>query len=135
MKKQLERRVVSLEAARGARATKGPTEAELMALLQGRFAAYERRELDLARMSPTSRAEALRAELIARRAKWAEDLARPNTGRLSAHTPALERRMQQELELRILKAEGEPLASLELQRRKMDELFSGGGSRARTCAR
>lgn len=135
MNKQLERRVVSLEAARGARAPSGLTEVELIELLQDRFAAYERRELDLARMSPTSRAEALRTELAARRAKWAEDLARPNTGRLSAHTPALERRMQQELELRILKAEGEPLASLELQRRKMDELFSGGGSRARTCAR
>lgn len=134
MNKQLSRRVVSLEAARGARAAKGPTEAELIALLQDRFATYVRRKLDLAKMSPTNRAETLRTELTARRAQWTEDLARPNTGRLNAHTPALERRIQQEMELRILEAEGEPPESLEMQRWKLDELLSGG-SRARTRAR
>ncbi len=108
MNKQLERRVVSLEAARGARAPSGLTEVELIELLQDRFAAYERRELKLARMSPTSRAEALRTELAARRAKWVEELARPSTGRVSARTPAIEERAQQELELRILAAEVMP---------------------------
>ena len=67
MNKNLERRLISLEAARRSRLTKGPTEAELTATLLGRLAALDRRQAELAKMSPEGRAEALRAELEERR--------------------------------------------------------------------
>ena len=102
MNKNLDRRLVSLEAARLARVAEGPTEAELVATLRDRLDAYQRQQAELARMSPASRSEALRAELEARRQQWAEEMNRPAGSRLSANTLAMETRIQRELELRIL---------------------------------
>jgi len=105
MNKNLERRLISLEAARRARMTKDPTEAEITATLLGRLAAFDRRQTELAKMTPEGRAEALRAELEERRQQWAAEVNRPAVRRLSANTPAMEARIQRELELRILEAE------------------------------
>jgi len=88
MNKNLERRLSSLEAARRARMMKAPTEAEMTATLLGRLAAFDRKQTELAEMSPEGRAEALRAELGERRQQWAAEVNRPAAGRLSANTSA-----------------------------------------------
>ncbi len=130
MNKNLERRLISLEAARRSRMTKGPTEAELTATLLGRLAAFDRRQAELAKMSPEERAEALRAELEERRQQWEIEANRPAVGRLSANTLAMETRIRRGIEFQILEAEGVAAGVSSASRRRADEEFSGVGSRA-----
>ena len=129
MNKNLDRRLISLEAARRARVTKGPTEAELTATLLGRLAAYNRKQSELARMAPRGRVDALRAELDERRQRWADEVNRPAVGRPSANTLAMETRIQRELELRILEADGAAADVIAAARLRADTLFAGVGSR------
>ena len=130
MNKNLERRLISLEAASRSRMTKGPTEAELTATLLGRLAAFDRRQAELAKMSPEERAEALRAELEERRQQWEIEANRPAVGRLSANTLAMETRIRRGIEFQILEAEGVAAGVSSASRRRADEEFSGVGSRA-----
>jgi len=130
MNKNLERRLISLEAARRARMTKDPTEAEITATLLGRLAAFDRRQTELAKMTPERRAEALRAELEERHQQWAAEVNRPAVGRLSANTPAMEARIQRELELRILEAEGAAAERIFKLRSEYDETFRSGRIRS-----
>jgi hypothetical protein len=125
MNKNLDRRLISLEAARRARITKGPTEAEITETLLGRLAAFDRRQTELANMVPERRTEALRTELEERRQQWAAEVNRPAVGRLSANTPAMEARIQRELELRILEAEGVADDRTTALRFEYDQQFNG----------
>jgi hypothetical protein len=134
MNKNLDRRLISLEAARRARTTTGPTDAELTATLLGRLAAFDRRQTELAKMTPEGRAEALRAELEERRQQWAVEVNRPAVGRLSANTPAMEARIQRELELRILEAEGAAADVIAAARLQADSSFAGVSTRANGLA-
>ena len=130
MNKTLERRLINLEAARRARMTKGPTDAEVLATVLGRLAAFDLRQTELAQMSPEGRARALRAELEERRELWAVEVNRPAAGRLRAVTPAMEARIQRELELRILEAEGAAAGVIAAARLQADYAFSGVANRS-----
>jgi len=135
MKKNIDRRLISLEAARDARVKRRPTNAEVTAILLDRLEAFNRREKELAKMSAKDRIVKLQAELDERRQKWAAEVNRPAVGRLNVNTLAMETRIQRELELRILEAEGAPADAIAAARHQADCLFSGVSSRANAYAK